>query len=402
MSYWWILYIIDGVVFVSAALTVLYILFFAIAALFSRRSEIPRAKRQGRFIILVPAYKKDDTILQTVNSILGQTYPQRMFDVVVISDHETEMTNMRLAQLPVTLLTPDFDESTKAKSLQFAILNLPQFKIYDAALILDADNIIEPEFLEQVNDAFELAGTKAIQMHRFSRNRDTSVARMDSIFEEINNTIFRTGHNAVGLSAALNGSGMAYDFEWFKNHIMKVRTAGEDKELEAMLLHEGIFIDYFENIHIYDEKTRHMKTFNLQRGRWAATQLHALVDNFSYLPWALFNRHYDFADKIFQWFLPPRTILLGYIMVMCTILPFVYFSLAIKWWVLSAILMFAFSIATPDYLVDKHWDRDFLYAPILILLGLLNSLRAIGLEFRNRISNLWKRICNMVSSLHFS
>ena len=42
-----------------------------------------------------------------------------MFDVVVVSDHQSEITNMRLAQYPITLLTPDFAESTKAKSLQY-------------------------------------------------------------------------------------------------------------------------------------------------------------------------------------------------------------------------------------------------------------------------------------------
>ncbi len=398
MNNWWILHIIDGLLFFISVLTVLYVLFFTIAALFARRSEVPRAKRQNRFIILIPAYMKDDTVLQTVNSVLGQTYPQRLFDIVVISDHESEMTNIRLAQLPITLLTPDFARSTKAKSLQYAVLNLPQFKIYDAAVILDADNIIEPEFLEQINDAFELAGTKAIQVHRYSRNRDTSVSRLDSVFEEINNFVFRTGHNALGLSAALNGSGIIFDYTWFKKHVMKLHTVGEDKEFEAMLLHEGIFIDYFENIHIYDEKTRHVRTFNLQRGRWAATQLHALFDNMRFLPWAVLNRHYDYADKIIQWFLPPRTILLGFILVMSIILPFIYFSLVIKWWILGAILMFAFSLATPDYLVDKNWDKDFLYAPILILLGLFNSLRALTTELLIRVRNSWRRLNRLYRS----
>ncbi len=400
MNNWWILYIIDGILFLSSALTVLYFLFFTVTAFFSRRSEVPRAKRQNRFIVLIPAYKKDDAVLQTVNSVLGQSYPQRLFDIVVISDHEEEITNMRLAQLPVTLLTPDFEESTKAKSLQYAILNLPQFKIYDALLILDADNIIEPEFLEQTNDAFELAGTKAIQVHRFSRNRDTSVSRLDGIFEEINNVVFRSGHNAFGFSAALNGSGIIFDFEWFKNHVMKLHTVGEDKEFEAMLLRERIYIDYFENIHVYDEKTRHVKTFNLQRGRWVATQLHALIDNIRFLPWAIFNRHYDYADKIIQWLLPPRTILLGFIMIMSIILPFIYFSLVIKWWILGAVLMFTFSLATPDYLVDKNWDRDFLYAPILILLGLFNTLRAVMTEMIIRLKNSWRRLRRMSSYNH--
>jgi cellulose synthase/poly-beta-1,6-N-acetylglucosamine synthase-like glycosyltransferase len=398
MNNWWILYIIDGLLFFLVALTSLYLLFYAFAALFSRPNEISKAKRNNRFIIIIPAYRKDSTVLQTVNTVLGQTYPQRLFDVVVVSDHQQEMTNMRLAQLPITLLTPNFEVSTKAKSLQYAILNLPQFKIYDCVLILDADNVVEPEFLERVNDAYETSGTKVIQMHRMSRNRDTSIARLDTIFEEINNSIFRRGHNAIGMSASLNGSGMVYDFEWFKSHIMKVKTVGEDKELEAMILREGIFIDYFENIHVYDGKTRGSRDFNSQRGRWAATQLHALVDNLRYLPSAVLNHRYDLVDKLIQWIMVPRTILMGIILVMGILLPFIYFSLAIKWWLAGAVVMFAFSLATPDHLVDDNWDRDFLQAPILVVWGLLNIVWVAIKEVSMRYMAIHKTTKRIIST----
>ena len=192
MNLWWlIVFVIDAIVFTAVALTVLYITVFSIASLFCRRTKSSTAKHQNRFIVLIPSYKQDDTIEQTVKSILGQIYPQRLFDVTVISDHQKEITNFRLAQYPITLLTPNFKRSTKAKSLQLAINNLPQFKIYDIVIILDAGSLVEPEFLQQMNDAFESAGTKAIQAHRLSRNRDTAIANLDAIFEEINNSIFR-------------------------------------------------------------------------------------------------------------------------------------------------------------------------------------------------------------------
>ena len=253
MDFWVILYIIDWFLFISVAGTVLYLGIFAVAALFSRKPVFTKSKSQSRFVILIPAYRQDEVVEQSVISVLSQAYPQRMFDVVVISDHQSEMTNMRLAQYPITLLTPDFEKSSKAKSLQYAILNLPEFKIYDIALVLDADNIVEQDFLAKINDAFEVAATKAIQVHRISRNRDTAAARMDAIFEEINNAIFRRGHICLGLSAALAGSGTAYDFTWYKTNIMKAKTSGEDKELEALLLRQGYFIDYFDNIYIYDQ-----------------------------------------------------------------------------------------------------------------------------------------------------
>ena len=364
ITFWDILIYSDLLLFIIVAVTVLYLGIFAITSLIDKSHESPRTKKQNRFIVLIPSYKQDDVIEQAVISILSQAYPQRMFDVTVISDHQEEMTNMRLAQYPITLLTPNFEESTKAKSLQYAILNLPEFKIYDIALVLDADNIVEQDFLAKVNDAFETAATKAIQTHRISRNRDTTVALLGAIFEEINNAIFRRGHINVGLSSALAGSGIAYDFAWFKANVMKARTAGEDKELEALLLRQENFIDYFDDIYVYGEKKRTTAKLNQQHGRWASEQFHNFIRNIKFLPGAIFRKKYDLADKIIQWMLVPRTTMMAIILVMSIVLPFIYMTLVIKWWILGALAFFIFALATPDYLVKEMWEKTFLRDPI--------------------------------------
>ena len=387
LDFWLFLYIIDWTLFVLVAMTVLYLGVFAVASLFNRNTVFTKAKTQNRFVILIPSYKQDDVIEHTVASILSQVYPMRMFDVVVISDHQSEMTNMKLAQYPITLLTPDFEESTKAKSLQYAILNLPEFKIYDIALILDADNIVGQEFLTQVNDAYETAATKAIQLHRISRNRDTAAARMGSIFEEINNAIFRRGHIIMGMSAALAGSGTAYDFNWFKANVMKAKTAGEDKEMEALLLRQGYFIDYFDNILVYGEKKRSTVKMNEQHGRWAWQQIQNFIRNVKFLPGAIFRKQYDLADKIIQWMLVPRTTIVGIIMLMSIILPFIYMTLVLKWWVLGSLALFIFALATPDYLVDEMWDKTFLRSPFITFWGIISTKllgNKLNLKKRNK------------------
>lgn len=367
MDLWLILFIFDGILFLIIASTVLYLGVFAVAALFHSKPAIPKAKKLNRFVILIPAYKQDNVIEQTVLAALSQAYPQRMFDVTVISDHQDELTNMRLAQYPITLLIPNFEESTKAKSLQYAILNLPEFKIYDAVIILDGDNIIEQDFLERVNDAYEIAATKAIQTHRISKNRDTAAARMDAIFEEINNTIFRRGHISFGLSAALAGSGTVFDFNWYKTNVMLTKTSGEDKELEALLMRQDIFVDYFDHIYVYGEKKRTTSTLNEQRGRWATQQFVNLFRNVRFLPGAIFRKQYNLADKIIQWMLLPRTNMIGVIMIMSIVLPFIYLTMAIKWWILGSLALFIFALATPDYLVDEMWDKTFLRSPFVSL-----------------------------------
>ena len=372
MDFWLILYIVDWFFFIIVAGTVLYLGIFSIASLFSRTTHITEAKIKRRFIILIPAHEQDHVIEQTVLSILAQSYPQRLFDVTVISDHQSEITNMRLAQYPITLLTPNFAESSKAKSLQYAILNLPEFKIYDVAMILDANNIVDQNFLTRMNDAYESAATKAIQAHTVSRNRDTAAARMDAIFEEINNAIFRKGHINLGLSASLADSGTAFEFKWFKDNIMRTKSSAEVKELEAMLLRHQIYIDYFHDILIYGEKIRTTEKLNLQHGRWALKQFQNLLRNIRYLPGAILNKQRDLADKIIQWILIPRTMMVGIIMLMSLVLPFIYFSLVIKWWFLGAICLFFFALATPDYLVDEMWDKTFLRSPLVSFWALLN------------------------------
>ena len=380
MNFWTILTFTDIIIFAFVALTVLYLGIFAFTSMFARHSETPKAKNQNRFIILIPSNRSGKSVEMTVNSILGQTYPQRLFDVTVIADHENEITMFHLAQQPVTLLTPINGKNTRTKSLQLAINNLPQFKIYDAVIILDAGDIVEPEFLEQMNDAYESAGTKAIQAHKVSLNRDTVSARLSAIFEEINNSIFRRGHISVGLSAAMASSGMVFNFEWFKQHILAAKINWADKELEALLLRHHIYVDYFDKILVYGEKARQAEEFNRQHRNWILTQWRAVLRNLRYLPHAILQRHYDMIDKLLQWMILPRMVMMVIILFMCITTPFIYFTMAIKWWALFAIVLFIFAMATPNYLVDDKWDSTFFKIPIVLMSSVLRKFK-LGRKF---------------------
>lgn len=388
MDFWAIIYYFDLIFFIFVCMTVVYMGIFAMASMFSHHQDTPKSRRENRFIILIPAYKNGSNAEQTVRSILGQDYPQRQFDVTVIADHLDEMTNFRLAQQPITLLIPSFTKSSRAKSLQLAINNLPQFKLYDIAVVLNPGNIVEPEFLSQLNDAYEAAGTKAIQCHMLSQNRDTVSARLSAIFEEINNSIFRRGHVTLGLSAAASNSAMAFDFNWFKTNIMTTNTFWDDKELEARLLRQHIFVDYFDDIMVFSEKTRKAEDFNRQRGRWLMSHIATVLRNIRYLPGAILQRHYDLIDKIIQWLLLPRILMMGIIVAMSVIMPFIYFSLALKWWALFAIVLFIFALATPNYLVDDKWDKTFFSIPI-ILLTIVLAKTSIGKKLK---ANLNKKL----------
>lgn len=375
MIFWKIFTIIDWTLFIFISLTVCYIGFFAVMSLFTRHSETPAAKRQNRFIVLITSHRSGKSVEMTVNSILGQSYPQRLFDVTVIADHESEMTKFHLAQQPVTLLTPNFKKTTRTKSYQLAVNNLPQFKIYDVVIILESGDVVDTDFLTQVNDAYEAAGTKAIQTHKLSFNRDTTSARLSAVFEEINNSIFRRGHITLGLSAAMASSGMAFDFTWFKQQMQNAKATWTEKELEAQLLRQYIYVDYFDHVYVYNEKVRQADDFNRQHRHIIVNQFQSIVRNIRYLPVALLNRHYDLADKLLQWMLIPRMLLMVIVVGMSLITPLIYFTSALKWWGIFAIILFIFALATPNYLVDDKWDSTFFKVPFILLHPVLTKFK---------------------------
>src|SRR5574344_3063828 len=302
-----ILHGIDIILWCLMAASTAYILLFAMTSLFGKKSRtIIPSNQLNKFLILFPAYQEDNVILQAVQTFLPQAYPATHYTVAVISDHMQRDTNKQLASLPITLLQPQFASSSKAKALQYAIANCPEN--FDKVVILDADNTVDSNFLTNLNNTCN-QGYEVIQCHRCAKNSSNDIAVLDSLSEEINNTSFRRAHNQLGLSSALIGSGMCFPYKWFANHVSKLSTAGEDRELEAMLVRENIHIHFEESILVRDEKVSNEDNFQKQRLRWMTAQVQCLFAMLPYLPEAIQIGKINYIDKTIQQALIPRSIL---------------------------------------------------------------------------------------------
>lgn len=282
-----------------------YYFFFAVAALMYRSTRESSTEKSS-FCIMIPAYKSDAFILDTVKAAMNQDYPMEKFRILVISDNMSLHTDELLRSEGAMVLRVQFANSTKAASLCAAAKYLgPQ--AVDYTVILDSDNIVSPTFLSDMNDMLRGRNT-VVQGHRCAKNIDTPIAVADAIFEEVNNKIFRAGHCSVGLSSALIGSGTAIPYAWFYENVSRLATCGEDKEMELMLLKDGLFVEYAAHIDILDEKTRCIENLRRQRLRWMTSQYYLIGKALRELPDAKFKIGY--ADKLIQWTFPPRILLL--------------------------------------------------------------------------------------------
>lgn len=371
---WTLIHIIDWVLWLFMAPSVLYVFFYAIISLFHRKKKPYPTEgiRQSSFLILFPAYKEDTVIVHSVQECLKQTYPQELYHVGVISDHMQEDTNEQLRQLPITLFTPQFEKSSKAKALHYAIEHTENS--YDYIIILDADNVVLPDFLEQVNASCQ-QGYKAIQCHRCAKNSDNDVAVLDGASEEINNTIFRKAHNTIGISSALIGSGMCFPYNWFKEHVKMLETAVEDRELEILLMKQHIFIKYEEHIPVYDEKVSNPENFQRQRLRWMTGQVQSLLLMLPYLPKAVMTGNIHYIDKTMQQALIPRSILLVLTFFFSVLMTIVSYLWSIKWWVLFLIICLSIYIAIPRKMRNSALFGKIFSTVKLVWLMLKNILK---------------------------
>lgn len=368
----------------------IYIFIFSFAGLWYRPRIQTKEGKIRKIAILIPGYKEDRVIIEATKSALLQKYPINLFEIVVIADSFEPETLDQLKALPIKLVEVKFDQSTKSKALNEGMKAIGDS--YDVAIVLDADNIMEPDFISKINKAFN-SGYMVVQGHRIAKNENTSFAILDAISEEVNNHIFRKGHRALGLSSGLIGSGMAFDYDYFKNIMAQVHAIGGfDKELELKLLRSGETIEYLNDALVLDEKIQKAQDFQNQRRRWISTQFVYFRKYFLSGVKELFLRgNIDFFDKVYQMISPPRILLLGFVLLITSI----YGSIdlladsivlhldPVLWYITLLITISSFLLAVPLRFYNSRTLIAMLTLPkaFVIMFLLLFKLRGANSKF---------------------
>jgi len=355
---------------------------FSFSGLFYKKVRFRQTpKYYNRILVLTPAYMEDNVILAVARRLLKQDYPSDKFAVMVIADKLQPQTLNSLRALPIIVKEVSFEKSTKAASLKKAVEDLPD-NAYDIALTLDADNFLEDRFLYKINDQF-IEGHKAIQGRRLAKNLNTSFAILDGLSEHINNHIHRKGPDALGFSANLIGSGMAFDFVLFKELIAGNNAVGGfDRELQLSAIDRKVRIKYLDDALVYDEKIENPNAFGAQRKRWLASQVFYLRKNFRKGLIKLLKG--DFAYFRFavlnNLLLPNMLFLAATAMALVLSLAFQEFVLVPYrlWGAIFALSMIAFASAIPREFVSWKYLRAMFALPVAFFVMLKSALSIKG------------------------
>jgi len=333
--------------------------------------EIDKFEKLNRFAILIPAYKEDQVIIESVNAIHETIYSKDHYCVFVAADSLKKKTLVGLRDIENTqVIEVAFKTSTKAKAIDRCLSEISE-KEYNLVIIADADNILEKEFLTKVNAAFN-SGNRVVQTNRIAKNLNTGVAKFDALSEGINNNLYRKGLNGLGFSACLIGSGMMFETTLLKKIIKKaLNSVGEDKILQVEVLANGYKIRYLDNVFIYDEKVSDIDNFRNQRKRWLSSQYKYLIENFGEGIKQLFKGKVDYyIMSVLNNLFLPRILTLG-VLLFITVIHF-FFSPGsdtfLAWVILLFVFVLSLIISTPKmYFKWSILGEAMLYLPKMFL-----------------------------------
>jgi cellulose synthase/poly-beta-1,6-N-acetylglucosamine synthase-like glycosyltransferase len=365
--------ILSWILFIYISLNVLYLFIISVAGKLVKGNRYGVNPHRKKIAVLIPSYKEDDIVINTALQAKQHNYPADCFEVFFAAHQLKKETIEKLRAVPVQVLEVDFELGSKARSLNKLLNWIPEDR-YDIGIILDADNIMLPGCLEQVNDAFQ-KGFKSVQCHRIAKNRNTPVAVLDAMSEEVNNHFFRKGLRSVNLSSTVIGSGMAFEFKKIKEIYNKPGILGNpacDREVDFETMKAGITIEYIEDAYVLDEKVASRAVYERQRTRWLESQIIHLKLFFDkaqgFLP-----KTKDYWNKLFLNLIPPRLIFLAsFFLILLFIAAQRIFGFSILapndyWWLLLTIVYIStFLIAIPGSFYNIYTLKAILYIPVLM------------------------------------
>jgi len=253
---YWILYI-SILVILSYEIVLFILSFFA-------KPVSNSLSRKRKSLILIPAFKESEVLFSTINSIKKLNFPADLFDAVLINDECDEKVISKLKE-EIKILDVNLSSHSKIESLKKAI---DLTKGYDFIVILDADNLVHPDFLFEINNSIS-DKTKVIQGLRLPKNLNSTFEKIDAMTDFVYNQIDRIIPSRLGLTGTISGSGFAIRTDLFQELIPIINTKGGfDKILQSELLLRNIPVEVCSTAIVFDEKSMTAKSYSKQRTRW--------------------------------------------------------------------------------------------------------------------------------------
>ena len=251
-------------------LLVVYGLYFLITALFlfkKRKKDNIVSDKYSHFTILIPARNEEEVIKDAIQSFKRQKYPKDNYEIIVVINNTTDNTLGVCNAEGVRSILCERKIKNKGDALKEAFDRLKKEKT-DAYIIMDADNVVNDEFLGEMNKSLNEGTLVAKSSMDIKAKENTWVSSSYAIYFFIQSILYSIPRNNIGASCAINGTGIMIKKEVIDKFGFNVRTITEDLEFMTLCALNNIKIKYVEGAICYAEHPSDFKVSMIQRRRW--------------------------------------------------------------------------------------------------------------------------------------
>ena len=320
-----------------------HFVFFMIVGIVHKR-KFPKAEEKCRYGILVSAKDEENVIPRLINSIRSAGYPQDKLDIIIIAHNCKDKTaDVARSMGAIVIVYNDERSRTLGSAYQYAFKQF-DVKNYDGIIVLNADNEVNKDYFEKLNDAFVYHRKDSVvsTFRQASNIEDGIIPAVYGYYFAAGCSLSYIGRECFDVACRVTGCGFVVPVRLLENG-WEYTSITEDIEFSADKVLNGEKIHYCDDAVFLDEQPRDIKTMWFQRLRWARGQTLTCKKYFVKLLKALFDKKKKNKLSIYI------------AMTFNSFVPLVFFSLFI---LQNVILLFSPLAGVSLEETFLYWNRD--------------------------------------------
>jgi len=259
---------------IGVCLIIIGLLWLLLSSYLARfNNNFPKIKRDklNSFCILIPARDESKVIEDLLISITNQTKKVNMEDVIVIVESNIDPTVDIASMYGATIFVrKKLNLKSKGYALDEAIKFLIEKNIYyDAYFIMDADNVLDKDFLLIMEKSYKAGYDIATGYRNLKNGNDSIIAACSGITFSFLNTNGNETKSKQSRNITLSGTGLYITGELIKKwQGFPFHSLTEDYELTLYSILNNLTSIYNKEAIFYDEQPKIYKNTINQRIRW--------------------------------------------------------------------------------------------------------------------------------------
>ena len=269
------LYILD-IIFYGVVILVFGLSWFYVAGFFlsmKRIKKAPHSDKFTKFAVLVPARNESQVVGNIMHALSVQTYPREWFDVWFIVEKEDDPTVEKVKEFGFNYfvrdeLTPD--RRTKGFAMQECIRYFKNNNLkYDAYMIFDADNVMDIDYIEKMNDLRQTGVEVGVGYRNFTNINENWLTSGSAILFTYMNSFTSKNRTLLFKKCLIAGTGYYVNADIIDEAGGWIFTGmTEDTEFTTYCEYHNINMCYYPLINFYDEQSPSLRTNHSQHIRW--------------------------------------------------------------------------------------------------------------------------------------